>query len=56
MGIYKRKQESNKTRKHAFDQEKKKGSKHALDQENGYEKKEKKTVMKKRKKTRSRLR
>ena len=44
MGIYKRKQESKKTRKHAFDQEsdqekKKKERKHALDQESDQEKK-----------------
>jgi len=33
MGIYKRKQESKKTRKHAFDQESDQEKKHALDQE-----------------------
>ena len=43
VGIYKRKQESKKTRKHAFDQEKKKKErKHTLDQESDQEKKKKK--------------
>ena len=45
MGIYQRKQESKKTRKHAFDQDSnqernKKGRKRALDQESGQEKKQ----------------
>ena len=59
MEIYKRKQESTKTRKHAFDQEsdqekRKEERKHALDQESDQEKTI--TVKKKRKKTRSRPR
>ena len=51
MGIYKKNQESKKTRKHAFDQESeqekniKKTRKHALDQENEQERRKKTFIL-----------